>query len=278
MQIVALLGQSARQRAGVRLGGCARRGTVLFRRMHPVPVLGTANVLDEELVHGSGKLSEDANQADPECQLPQQLLAQSTGRLQARSSHEPPLLITVPRLMQLRCVNVRGTWTREAKPERRPCALRRCPGRGRVGFMAGKPQILRDDRLRQLLVDRKIRITEQRMVILRELAKLRIPTSHPELTERISGPGLDRATIYRNLLSLTGAGILVKTQLGDNVWRFELPQSGSTEHGMHPHFVCNDCGDVSCLPADSVALRGHAKRNQVAEVQLRGRCTGCARV
>jgi len=69
----------------------------------------------------------------------------------------------------------------------------------------------------------------------------------------------------------------VKTRFGDNVWRFELPRSTSSEHGQHPHFVCGDCGAVACLPADSVALRGAAARNQVAEVQLRGRCTGCAR-
>ena len=143
--------------------------------------------------------------------------------------------------------------------------------------MTGKTRLLRDDDLRQLLVDRGIRVTEQRMTILRELAKLRLPTSHPELTERLSGSDLDRATVYRNLLSLTEAGLLVKTQLGDNVWRFELLQSGATEHREHPHFVCNDCGNIACLPANSVALRGQAARNQVAEVQLRGRCTDCAR-
>jgi Fur family ferric uptake transcriptional regulator len=115
------------------------------------------------------------------------------------------------------------------------------------------------------------------MVILRELAKLRIPTSHPQLTERLAGSGIDRATIYRNLLSLTEAGLLVKTQLGDNVWRFELPSMRSTEHGTHPHFVCTDCGVVACLPEGAVALRGEAVRNQVAEVQLRGRCAACVR-
>lgn len=141
----------------------------------------------------------------------------------------------------------------------------------------GKPRLLRDENLRQLLVDRGIRITEQRMVILRELSKLRVPTSHPELTERLSGSALDRATIYRNLLSLTEAGLLVKTQLGDNVWRFELPQPASSGHGSHPHFVCNDCGNVSCLPKSAVTLRGEAVRNEVADVQLRGRCFTCAR-
>jgi Fur family transcriptional regulator, ferric uptake regulator len=143
--------------------------------------------------------------------------------------------------------------------------------------MSSKTRLLRDDDLRQLLVSKGIRVTEQRMMILRELAKLRIPSSHPELTERLAGDGLDRATIYRNLLSLTEAGLLVKTQLGDNVWRFELPSMKSTEHGAHPHFVCNDCGDVACLPEGAVALRGEAIRNQVAEVQLRGRCAACVR-
>jgi len=143
--------------------------------------------------------------------------------------------------------------------------------------MSSKTRLLRDNDLRQLLVGKGIRVTEQRMVILRELAKLRIPASHSELTERLAGDGLDRATIYRNLLSLTKAGLLVKTQLGDNVWRFELPSMKSTEHRTHPHFVCNDCGDIACLPESAVALRGEAVRNQVAEIQLRGRCVACVR-
>lgn len=146
-----------------------------------------------------------------------------------------------------------------------------------VPSMTGNTRLLRDDDLRQLLVDRDMRVTEQRMLILRELAKLRIPTSHAELTTRLAGSKLDRATIYRNLLSMTEAGLLVRTQLGDGVWRFDLPRAASVEHGQHPHFVCSDCGSVACLPKGSVALRGEATRNEVAEVQLRGRCAGCVR-
>lgn len=141
--------------------------------------------------------------------------------------------------------------------------------------MAQRTRPLRDEDLRQLLVDQGIRVTEQRLVILRELARLRVPISHPELTERLSHAELDRATVYRNLLSLTQAGLLVRTQLGDNVWRFELPRAKSPLHGSHPHFVCNDCGDVVCLPLESVKLFGEAVRNEVLEVQLRGHCTAC---
>jgi len=80
----------------------------------------------------------------------------------------------------------------------------------------------------------------------------------------------------RNLLSLTELGILVRTQLGDNVWRYELPREASAEHGEHPHFVCIECGDIACLTGVTVSpLRGKAAHNQVTEIQLRGRCGDC---
>ena len=154
--------------------------------------------------------------------------------------------------------------------------LQRCGKRAIIEAMTVNTRLLKEEDLRQLLTKQGVRVTEQRMLILRELAKLRLPVSHPELTERLSGTSLDRATIYRNLVSLTEVGLLVRTQLGDNVWRYELPRSSGTAHGRHPHFVCTDCGDVACLPESSVSLRGEAARNVVSEVQLRGRCVSCA--
>jgi Fur family ferric uptake transcriptional regulator len=142
--------------------------------------------------------------------------------------------------------------------------------------MRSKARPLDDARLRQLLVDHGFRVTGPRLQVLGELAKLRTPISHTELAERLAGTPLDRVTIYRNLLSLTEAGVLVRTQLGDGVWRYELPQTATAEHGKHPHFVCTDCGDISCLPANAVTIRGAAARNKVAEVQLRGLCVSCS--
>lgn len=130
---------------------------------------------------------------------------------------------------------------------------------------------------RRLLEQSGIRVTDQRVALLDELSRVRVPISHPELTERMAQTTLDRATIYRNLLSLTDAGVLVRTQLGDNVWRYELPRSKGKEHRKHPHFVCTDCGDVTCLSEDSVALKGASMRARVVEIQLRGRCPACDR-
>lgn len=141
--------------------------------------------------------------------------------------------------------------------------------------MSQETSPLHDEDLRQLLASARLRVTKQRMVLLRALVQLRHPTSHAELTERLSGGGLDRATVYRNLLSLTKAGLLVRTHLGDSVWRFELPRTVSSKHANHPHFICTDCGLVTCLSAKSVTLRGDATRNKIAEIQLRGVCAEC---
>lgn len=128
---------------------------------------------------------------------------------------------------------------------------------------------------RDLLTSKGLRVTEQRLSLLREMAKVKSPISHPELTERMSGSGLDRATVYRNLLTLADSGVLVRAQLGDQVWRYELPRTLSSDHSHHPHLVCEDCGNVRCLPAGTIKVSGEATKYQISEVQLRGRCATC---
>lgn len=134
----------------------------------------------------------------------------------------------------------------------------------------------RDHDFRDLLTSRSLRVTEQRLLLLRELAGINSPISHPELAELMADSGLDRATVYRNLLTLADAGVLVRVQLGDNVSRFELPRTMSSDHTRHPHLVCSECGIVRCLPSGTVKLHGEAAKNEVSEVQLRGRCARCA--
>lgn len=133
-----------------------------------------------------------------------------------------------------------------------------------------------DDAARALLVEHGLSVTSQRLAILRELGNVSTPISHPELAERLSDTGVDRVTVYRTLLTLTEAGLLVRTQLGDQVWRYGLPATTSeSNHGRHPHLVCTTCGIVRCLAAGAVVLKGEAARSRVVDVQLRGRCTDC---
>jgi Fur family ferric uptake transcriptional regulator len=153
-------------------------------------------------------------------------------------------------------------------------------GRARKPRGEGAPKI-KD--LQLLLRSSGLRSTAPRVAVLEYVHAHAGPNSHAELFDALGDKGIDRATIYRILMDLSDVGILSRTDLGDHVWRFELRRgAGGLEHTEdHPHFVCVDCGEVSCLPGLSVRLEGATKaprsvtKNKVA-VQLKGRCDNCA--
>lgn len=126
-----------------------------------------------------------------------------------------------------------------------------------------------------------MRSTAPRVSVLERLRRAEAPLSHAEIAEELLPLGFDRATIYRNLVDLAEAGLVARVELGDHVWRYEV--RGAEPHGgegEHPHFVCNDCGTVSCLPKVSVDIRPApgSRRSIVAEISdvvLKGRCESC---
>ena len=117
--------------------------------------------------------------------------------------------------------------------------------------------------------------------MLRRLERARTPVSHGDVVNDLTPAGLDRATIYRNLMDLTQAGLVSRTDLGDHVWRFELRTQQRTGDGDHPHFMCTGCGTVACLPGVRVRIRTapgspRAVRRRDVDIQLKGRCDRCA--
>jgi Fur family ferric uptake transcriptional regulator len=138
------------------------------------------------------------------------------------------------------------------------------------------------DELRERIRASGLRVTSPRVAVLQRLLQATAPVSHGELAEALASQW-DRATIYRNLTDLTDAGLLRRTDVGDHVWRFELrsDDGGAHEDNKHPHFVCDECGDVQCLPEEMVELhssRGAPKalKGREVEIQLKGRCERCA--
>lgn len=126
-----------------------------------------------------------------------------------------------------------------------------------------------------------MRSTGPRVAVLAYLSEASAPLSHTEIHEALVDRGYDRATIYRNLMDLAEVGLLVRSDLGDHVWRFERKQGQAGHAPGHPHFVCIDCGGVSCLSAVTVTVtRGSrapkALRTRQVEVQVKGRCDDCA--
>lgn len=88
----------------------------------------------------------------------------------------------------------------------------------------------------------------------------------------------DPATVYRNLVKLRDVGIAAVVSRAEGIDRYALASPNDDGH-RHPHFVCEDCGQVACLPADltaSMAIDGPwAQSVRAATVQLRGECPDC---
>jgi Fur family ferric uptake transcriptional regulator len=136
------------------------------------------------------------------------------------------------------------------------------------------------DSLRGVIRDAGLRSTGPRVAVLEHLQTTKVPLSHGELVEALAGHGYDAATIYRNLIDLTRAGLLSRINLGDNVWRFELRGPNKALHPEHPHFVCTQCGEVTCLSQVRVKLTpapGSTKSvvSSITEILIKGQCTRC---
>lgn len=134
------------------------------------------------------------------------------------------------------------------------------------------------EQVRPLLRKAGLRATAPRLAVLRLMADAKAPLSHAELAEKLAPLGFDRVTLYRNLVDLADAGMFSRIDLGDHLWRFEFRGASKREKSEHPHFVCDDCGSVSCLPEVNVSLslRPGAMRSaampDVSQVVLKGRC------
>lgn len=125
-----------------------------------------------------------------------------------------------------------------------------------------------------------LRCTAARLAVLGELQRSPSPLSHAEIARALASLNLDRATVYRNLMELSESGLVSRLDLGDHVWRFERKKASPGHKEGHPHFVCTDCGEVSCLPDMSVkvvAASGAPKAlgTRQVEVQVKGRCDDC---
>lgn len=136
------------------------------------------------------------------------------------------------------------------------------------------------DEARAMLRDYGLRTTAPRVAVLRLLAQEHRPLSYSEVLEKLGDTDWDPATIYRNLVKLRDAGVAPVVNRAEGLDRYALIGTDRDDHS-HPHFVCDDCGVIACLPADLAVSVAHSVDSpwvssiQRAMVNLRGECPDC---
>jgi Fur family ferric uptake transcriptional regulator len=133
-------------------------------------------------------------------------------------------------------------------------------------------------KIRELMRDAGLRCTAARTGVMQQLRRAGTPITHAELAEELVPRGFDKATVFRNLIDLTEAGLVVRSELGDHVWRFEIRDRNDPDQGKHPHFVCVDCGSVTCLSDvefNPATKKRASKIGRITEILLKGHCKDC---
>ena len=134
-----------------------------------------------------------------------------------------------------------------------------------------------DAELRLLLQKAGLKVTANRIAVLRYLSTSLSPLSHVEVLQFLPEMSTDRSTVFRVLQDLVDCALARRMDLGDHVWRYEMVRERSlteAEHA-HPHLLCGRCGAVICLHADEIELRVADSLGTIEEVLVRGTCCKC---
>lgn len=135
------------------------------------------------------------------------------------------------------------------------------------------------EEIRAMIRDAGLRCTNSRTVVLERLLRATTPLSHADLSEELVPKGFDQATVYRNLTDLTEVGLLNRLDLGDHIWRFEF-RGHHDDDQDHPHFMCTDCGEISCLSEVNISFPSGSTSSplvgEINEILLKGLCRNCS--
>ena len=133
--------------------------------------------------------------------------------------------------------------------------------------------------VRALVKKQGMRATAARISVLVALHERQAPMTHEEVMDDLPPGTYDRASVWRVLSDLASVDLVRRMDLGDRVWRYELYDSCRTVTDDHPHFLCESCGVVSCLPALSISTRDgslpEVLLNADFQIRIAGRCATC---
>ncbi|MEE4164518.1 MAG: Fur family transcriptional regulator [Desulfocapsaceae bacterium] len=123
-----------------------------------------------------------------------------------------------------------------------------------------------------------LRMTNQRERILQELQKSGKHLTADELFKRVKKvmPRISLATVYRNLETLSAAGIINKLEISGRRKRFDYDVSD------HDHIYCVHCHRVDNVPLDRTSIKtpssvtAHGYRITGFRLEFAGLCPACS--
>ncbi len=121
--------------------------------------------------------------------------------------------------------------------------------------------------------------TPQRMAVLKILQDSNQPLSIGLIREKLeTQTNINKVTVYRIVSLFKQKGIIRDVSASGGSVYFEMATS---EHPVHPHFSCNQCGMLSCLTpltfSHALQLAGSRDDYRVdhIEIHISGLCNGC---
>ncbi len=137
-----------------------------------------------------------------------------------------------------------------------------------------KDCVIHKQKITKILKSGKLKVTPIRLKLMDELEHTREPLRAKDLVKKVKS---DIVTVYRNLESLMGLGLVAQVFLDQKEAYFEL------KSGHHHHAICENCGKVSDihdlghkkLDEEALKVSDFAKINRHS-LEFFGLCKPCA--
>lgn len=142
-----------------------------------------------------------------------------------------------------------------------------------------------EQRFRDLLKSKGLKVTSQRMLVLETMAGH--PGEHMTAEDiydlvRVQSPEIGLATVYRTIQVLLDLNIIDKVSFDDGFTRYELAmQMDDDSKHHHHHAICKGCGKVCAFEDDYLDTLEEALESSMGftvvdhEVKLYGYCREC---
>jgi Fur family ferric uptake transcriptional regulator len=130
----------------------------------------------------------------------------------------------------------------------------------------------------QFLRDHRVRVTPNRLTVFRVMQSSNEPLTIPDLAARVEGSGLNTATLYRIMETLTELEIVHPVLQGHQNVAYELVEPFARHHD---HLVCRQCGRTvniyDCRLEDALKSISDDKGFHIDfhQMEVHGLCPDC---